>query len=178
MTPSSDVTKIRKPIQNKRKPKKPMATKKNSEDISDLEVARKMLKIYQSAQDRKLEFNLSFESVKKLLSYQTCYYTNKVFEEEGAFSRSFDRIDSAKGYIENNVVACTVDINGKKSNLSMDEIECLYTKLIRFHNKKSDEVLESVTEIPDHDMNNDTSITDNQIENIKDVTPSVDGVDI
>ena len=88
-----------------------------------------MLKIYQSAADRKLEFNLSFESVKKLLSYQTCYYTNKKFEDDGPFSRSFDRIDSSKGYIENNVVACTVDINGKKSNLSFDEIECLYKKL-------------------------------------------------
>jgi hypothetical protein len=43
-----------------------------STEINDLEVAKKMLKIYQSAADRKLEFNLSFESVKKLLSYQTC----------------------------------------------------------------------------------------------------------
>ena len=106
------------------------------EDITDLEVAKKMLKIYQSAQDRKLEFDLSFESVKKLLSYQTCYYTNRKFEEDGQFSRSFDRVDSAKGYIEGNVVACTVDINGKKSNLSMEEIECIYNKLVKAVPKK------------------------------------------
>lgn len=106
------------------------------EDITDLEVAKKMLKIYQSAQDRKLEFDLSFESVKKLLSYQTCYYTNRKFEEDGQFSRSFDRVDSAKGYIEGNVVACTVDINGKKSNLSMEEIECIYNKLVKALPKK------------------------------------------
>ena len=106
------------------------------EDITDLEVAKKMLKIYQSAQDRKLEFDLSFESVKKLLSYQTCYYTNRKFEEDGQFSRSFDRVDSAKGYIEGNVVACTVDINGKKSNLSMEEIECIYNKLAKAVTKK------------------------------------------
>ncbi len=99
-------------------------------EVTDLEVAKKMLKIHQSAQDRKLEFDLSFESVKKLLAYQTCYYTGKKFEEDGLFARSFDRIDSAKGYIEGNVVACTVDINGKKSNLSLEEIECLYNKLI------------------------------------------------
>jgi hypothetical protein len=98
-------------------------------EVSDLEVAKKMLKIFQSAADRKLEFSLSFESVKKLLSYQTCYYTNKKFEEEGSMARSFDRIDSSKGYVEGNVVACTVDINGKKSNLTFDEIECLYKKL-------------------------------------------------
>jgi len=109
---------------------------KNMEDVSDLEVAKKMLKIYQSAQDRKLKFDLSFESVKKLLSYQTCYYTNRKFEEDGQFSRSFDRVDSAKGYVEGNVVACTIDINGKKSNLSMEEIECIYHKLIKVLPKK------------------------------------------
>ena len=178
MTTNSDTTKIKNPVQNKRKPRKLKVIKKNTETIGDLEVAKKMIKIYQSAQDRKLEFNLSFESVKKLLLHQTCYYTNRAFEEEGAFSRSFDRIDSAKGYIENNVVACTVDINGKKSNLSMDEIECLYTKMIRFHNKQSDVILEEVTEIPDRDMYIDIPITDNQIENPEDDTASVNVDDI
>ena len=109
---------------------------KNVEDVSDLEVAKKMLKIYQSAQDRKLRFDLSFESVKKLLSHQTCFYTNRKFEEDGQFSRSFDRVDSAKGYVEGNVVACTIDINGKKSNLSMEEIECIYNKLVKVLPKK------------------------------------------
>jgi hypothetical protein len=119
-----------KPSKNKKKAvKKPEPTNIVYPEVSDLEVAKKMIKIYQSAADRKLEFNLSFESVKKLLNYQTCYYTNKKFEEDGPFSRSFDRIDSSKGYVEGNVVACTVDINGKKSNLSFDEIECLYKKL-------------------------------------------------
>jgi hypothetical protein len=118
----------------KKKPTKVVAFK---EDVSDLEVAKKMLKIYQSAQDRKLKFDLSFESVRKLLSYPACYYTNKPFEEEGAFARSFDRIDSSEGYVENNVVACTVDINGKKSNLTFEEIECLYNKLNVLKAKKS-----------------------------------------
>lgn len=123
------------------KPKKINHTKtkpvflQESTEINDLEVAKKMLKIYQSSADRKLEFNLSFESVKKLLTYQTCYYTNKKFEEEGNYSRSFDRVDSAKGYIEGNVVACTVDINGKKSNLSFEEIECIYKKISPFKEK-------------------------------------------
>lgn len=123
------------------KPKKINHTKtkpvflQESAEINDLEVAKKMLKIYQSAADRKLEFNLSFESVKKLLSYQACYYTNRKFEDEGNYSRSFDRVDSAKGYIEGNVVACTVDINGKKSNLSFEEIECIYKKISPFKEK-------------------------------------------
>lgn len=99
------------------------------QEVSDLEVARKMIKIYQSAADRKLDFDLSLETVRKLLTYKTCYYTNREFDEEGAFSRSFDRVDSSKGYVEGNVVSCTVDINGKKSNLTFDEIAALYHKL-------------------------------------------------
>jgi hypothetical protein len=99
------------------------------QEVSDLEVARKMIKIYQSAADRKLDFDLSLETVRKLLTYKTCYYTNREFDEEGAFSRSFDRVDSSRGYVEGNVVSCTVDINGKKSNLTFDEIEALYHKL-------------------------------------------------
>ena len=103
---------------------------------SDVEVAKKLLNIYQSAMDRKLEFNLSFDSVKTLLKFPTCYYTGRRFDNDGPYARSIDRIDSAKGYIEGNVVSCTVDINGKKSNLSDDEIELLYNKIV-LHKKKS-----------------------------------------
>ena len=100
--------------------------------ISDLEVAKKMIKISQSAADRKLEFNLTFETVKRLMGYKSCFYTNRPFGDEGGlWARSFDRIDSAKGYVEGNVVACTVDINQKKSNLSLEEIACLYNKLVK-----------------------------------------------
>lgn len=102
-----------------------------SEDqIQDIEVAKKMLKIFQSANDRGLEFDLSFKTVKRLMSYKKCYYTGVPFKEDGVFARSFDRIDSAKGYVEGNVVACTVDINQKKSNLSLSEITILYKKLV------------------------------------------------
>jgi hypothetical protein len=104
-------------------------TRKKAEGIQDIEVAKKMIKIYQSAEDRKLEFNLSFETVKNLLLEPICFYTGKPFEETGIFSRSFDRIDSSLGYVEGNVVACTVDINTKKSNLTLKEIELIYQKL-------------------------------------------------
>ena len=122
------------------KPRKKSGNSANKKVVepSDVEVAKKLLNIYQSAVDRKLEFNLSFESVKTLLKFHTCYYTGRRFDNEGAYARSIDRIDSNKGYIEGNVVSCTVDINGKKSNLSDDEIELLYTKIV-LHKKKAGE---------------------------------------
>ena len=97
--------------------------------ISDVEVAKKLVNIHSSAQSRSLEFNLTFEYVKKLLEYNTCYYTNVIFTEDGTNARSFDRVDNDKGYVIGNVVACTIDINGKKNNLTIDEIVCLYKKL-------------------------------------------------
>jgi hypothetical protein len=135
----------RKITKNKPSNKKPVEVQSERLEANDLEVAKKMLKIHQSAIDRSLEFNLGFESVKKLLSYSNCYYTNRKFEAEGLYARSFDRIDSSKGYVEGNVVACTVDINGKKSNLSLEEIECLYKKLV-LSKPKGDKV---VTTSPD-----------------------------
>lgn len=117
-----------KPAQKEQQ--KPQTQPAQKPAISEIEVAKKLINIYQSAQDRKLQFNLSFEYVRRLLEYKTCYYTNKPFTEDGPNARSFDRVDSDKGYIEGNVVACTIDINGKKSNLSFDEISCLYHKLV------------------------------------------------
>ena len=113
--------------------------KVKQEIVSDIEVAKKMIKIYQSAEDRNLDFDLSFETVKQLLLDPVCYYTERPFEENGQYARSFDRIDSDKGYIEGNVVACTVDINSKKSNLSFKEIELLYTKLNDFQSNTQEE---------------------------------------
>ena len=109
--------------------KKEQPKKDNKPIISDVEVAKKLVNIHSSAQSRNLEFNLTFECVKKLLEYTTCFYTNVTFTEDGPNARSFDRVDNEKGHVVGNVVACTVDINGKKNNLSIDEIVCLYKKL-------------------------------------------------
>lgn len=132
------------------KPKKRPGKVSNKKIVepSDVEVAKKLLNIYQSAMDRKLEFNLSFESVKTLLRFQTCYYTGRRFDNEGPYARSIDRIDSAKGYIEGNVVSCTVDINGKKSNLSDDEIELLYHKIVLHKKKNAEEPVEEMEILP------------------------------
>ena len=126
-----------KPAQKEQQ--KPQTQPAQKPAISEIEVAKKLINIYQSAQDRKLQFNLSFEYVRRLLEYKTCYYTNKPFTEDGPNARSFDRVDSDKGYIEGNVVACTIDINGKKSNLSFDEISCLYHKLVDKKGKENKE---------------------------------------
>jgi hypothetical protein len=100
--------------------------------ISDIEVAKKMINLQQSAISRSIEFDLSFETVKSLLLRTHCFYTGIKFEDDGKLSFSVDRVDSKKGYIEGNVVACTIDINSKKSNLTIEEINLLHARIQKF----------------------------------------------
>lgn len=113
----------------------------------DVEVAKKLINIYQSSQDRKIDFDLSFDYVKRLLEHKTCYYTGIEFTEDGIHARSFDRIDSNQGYVEGNVVACTIDINGKKANLTFEEIEALYKKILMHHEKQEQKRIEAEAEL-------------------------------
>ena len=99
--------------------------------IEDIEVARKMINLQQSATSRNLEYNLTFETTKRLMNYTRCYYTNVEFNDTTNIF-SIDRVDPKKGYIEGNVVACTVEINSKKSNLTIEEIHNLSTQLKKF----------------------------------------------
>lgn len=103
--------------------------------IPDIEVAKKMINLQQSSTSRQIEFDLTFETVKHLMTRTNCYYTGVPFEDDGKFAFSVDRVDSKKGYIEGNVVACTVDINSKKSNLSYEELKQLISKIEEFLNK-------------------------------------------
>lgn len=107
------------------------------EVVTDLDVANKLIKLFQSAKDRNIDFDLSLKKVRQLLQVKTCYYTGVEFEEAGPRARSIDRVDSDRGYVDDNVVACTVDINGKKANLTNEEIEMLYTKLKQWNKSKS-----------------------------------------
>ena len=96
----------------------------NEENLipTDLKVCSKMISLNHSAKSRGIEFDLSFKTVKKLLSQKTCFYTKERFSTDVLKRRTIDRIDASKGYIEGNVVACTHDMNQKKANLTVAEI--------------------------------------------------------
>lgn len=94
--------------------------------LTDLDVARKMLNLKQSADSRSIKFDLSFNTLKKMMEQKKCFYTGRQFDPKGDFSLSIDRIDNKLGYIEGNVVACTVEINRKKTDITLEEIEMIY----------------------------------------------------
>jgi len=109
--------------------------------ITDLDVAKKMLNLKQSADSRNIKFDLSFLVLKNLMEQKKCFYTGRVFDGKGDYALSIDRIDNKIGYIDGNVVACTVEINRKKTDITIEEIEMIY-KAIKKTKKISTESVE------------------------------------
>lgn len=105
--------------------------------LSDYQVAKKLIQLKQSADSRNIAFDLKFTTVKKLLKAKKCYYTGTLFTVDGSTGRSIDRVDSSLGYVDNNVVPCTIDINSKKSNLTITDIELLHKKIQEHRSKNS-----------------------------------------
>lgn len=111
----------------------------SSEDKIDLAAARKLINLEQSAKSRGLDFNLNFATVKKLMSAKKCFYTGVAFQKNGPFARTIDRIDTSKGYVKGNVVAATVEFNGKKANLTLEDIRILFHKTKNLQTKKENQ---------------------------------------
>jgi len=101
--------------------------------IEDIKLARRYINTAQSAEDRKLEFTLTFTEFKKCLARTVCPYSGvQMNSEEGhPNQKTIDRIDASKGYISGNVIACAKYINGKKVNLTTDEIKAIYKVVVR-----------------------------------------------
>ena len=117
-------------IEEEVKEEKIELTDSETEEIcDDYYIAKKLVQLKQSADSRKLEFSLKFKTVKKLLNAKTCFYTGKPFTKKGPHARSIDRVDSTRGYVDDNVVACTTEINAKKANLTISEIALIARKI-------------------------------------------------
>lgn len=99
--------------------------------ITDLDVAKKMLNLKQSADSRNIKFDLSFMVLKNLMEQKKCFYTGRKFEPKGDHALSIDRMDNKIGYVDGNVVACTVEINRKKTDITIEEIEMLYNAIFK-----------------------------------------------
>ncbi len=101
-----------------------MARPSGVDDVTwDLMVANRFRYKYKNAKDRGIEFSLSFRSMKNLLEAKKCYYTgitltfpdNSEDRSLKATDLTIDRIDSSKGYVSGNVVACSNAFNQLKS---------------------------------------------------------------
>lgn len=107
------------------------------EKITDIDVVNKYHSLFYSANSRGIKFDLTFRTLKRLLSQEKCFYTGRKFTDSGKFQRTIDRVDASKGYIEGNVVACCQDMNNKKKDLTIAEINLLYRKIKRKLKRKT-----------------------------------------
>jgi hypothetical protein len=102
--------------------------------MTDIEICKKMCSLETSAKSRNIEFNLTFKKLRSLLKQKRCYFTGIEFTKDGKNNpdwRSIDRLDPKKGYTDDNVVAATVRINGKRADLTPLEIKQVYNGLKR-----------------------------------------------
>ncbi len=105
--------------------------------VSDEEIVGKWYSLKKSAEERKIPFALSLKAIGRLLAKESCYYTRvKFIHGHRHFARSFERVNSAYGYVDENVVVCTVIVNTAKSNLSEKELNLIVNGIKRFNKKK------------------------------------------
>jgi hypothetical protein len=106
------------------------------EVIDDIKIANKLLALRNSAKSRGIEFGLSFNRVKRVLNTKRCYFTGVKLNHNADDKNqlTFDRVDNDRGYVDNNVVACSKWFNQMKSNLTVEEIKLLYKGIMK-HSK-------------------------------------------
>lgn len=95
--------------------------------VNDVEVAKKLVNLEQSASSRGIHFDLSFQTVKKVLNSEKCYFTGVLLnnKQNDPNQLTFDRVDNNKGYVDGNVVACAKYFNELKSNLTIEQVKLL-----------------------------------------------------
>lgn len=84
----------------------------NRHSGNDVLIAKAFIAKANSSADRGIEFNLSFTSFKNMCKAKKCYFTGLTLTPD---TFTIDRIDSNKGYVTGNVVACHKDFNNLKS---------------------------------------------------------------
>ena len=101
----------------------------------DLNIAQKLIHLSENAENRNIEFNLSFTHFKKELARKFCPYTGRQLTATGQDKKTVERIDSSLGYTDDNVIVISHQANMAKGNLSYKEVKKMYQFLKRYHEK-------------------------------------------
>lgn len=99
----------------------------------DLKIAHKLVGLSHRCKDKDIEFDLTFSFLKNKYSRKTCEYTGLRFDNNNN-KRSLERINSNKGYTEDNVLIVIERINQAKSDFTEKELESIL-KAIKKHKK-------------------------------------------
>ena len=90
----------------------------------DLYVAKKLISKAKNAKERGLSFEMTYAMMRNVLRSKRCFYTGVAIEPPVGdatnlklWNLTLDRIDSSKGYVEGNVVACSYAFNQMKERV-------------------------------------------------------------
>lgn len=113
------------------------ANKKYREWVKENTLQYRLLSARNRAKYKNIEFSITIEHLEALWEQQEgkCFYTgvNMVNCNEGDLSVSIDRVDSTKGYTEDNTVLCAWKINVMKNDQSLSQL-LEYAQLLIKHN--------------------------------------------
>lgn len=100
-------------------------------ELNDMDICKKMTRIMDSGKNRGIEVNLRFATLEFVMNTTHCYFTGVPlnFEENHPHSLTIDRLDNDKGYVDDNIVACSKEFNEIKRDLTLDQIKTMYKKL-------------------------------------------------
>ena len=99
--------------------------------VNDITLSKKHQQLYDSAKSRDIYFDLSLRHLRKMMSRKTCFYTGVRFDDV-QHKPSIERVDSTKGYTDDNTVIVSESINKAKSNLTENQLK-LILKAIQKH---------------------------------------------
>ena len=93
---------------------------------------KKCIDLKRGAKNRNLDFNINYQDLIDIYNSQNglCYYShiklNPIFKKRDYDSLSFDRLDSSKGYLKDNIVLCLLCLNYFKSNFNIEDIKKVF----------------------------------------------------
>lgn len=116
---------------------------KNPEDV----IYRQIFARYRNeALRRKLPFKITYETAVKFFK-SDCFYCNNgpisysTYLKHTTYYMGIDRVDNAKGYVNNNIVPCCKPCNNKKFAVTKSQIATLYSLLYETENIPEDDFL-------------------------------------
>ena len=80
--------------------------------MCDIKIARWYCSKFDQARVKGYEFSMSLISLRNIALAKKCYFTGLPLCDR---TRTIDRVDNQRGYINGNVVACHTSFNGMKS---------------------------------------------------------------
>lgn len=107
--------------------------------MNDLALAKRYISLSHSAASRGIEFELSLTAFRNLMKAKKCYYLGIPLnsKHKDPNQLTVDRVNSSKGYVDGNCVACSHLANQFKSlweqgTVSIDQAEKIIRKTKKF----------------------------------------------